>query len=136
MSEPINIEDETRLDSSLEETIRRLIRERNSQYENAMFNHREAMRLQRELDAPRSGPDGRRWHKLSEITVGGIAQEILGATCEEGIGVIARWVRLDGDMWEVEAIDTESGGWDLVAIFNDEDDIIPPSPPTIWDDRN
>jgi len=86
------------------------------------------------LDSP--PPESKlRWHKLTEIMAGGFVIEVMGATCIDGIGIIARWVRGEGEDWDVTAIDTESGDWCVMDTFDEDQTIIPPSPPTNWDDK-
>jgi hypothetical protein len=86
------------------------------------------------LPKPRSEDGGLRWHKLTEIKAGGISTEVMGATCIDGIGVIACWTRQQDDEWEVTVIDTEIGTWG--SRDDIEGDEIPSSPPAIWDDLN
>lgn len=81
----------------------------------------------------RSGDNGLRWHKLTEEKSGTHVIGVMGATCIDGIGVIANWERI-GEGWEVTVIDTESGEWGP-RLDTDETEI-PEQPPTIWDDRN
>lgn len=77
--------------------------------------------------------NGLRWHKLTELTVGDRVIEVMAATCDDGIGVIARWTRNADDSWKVTAMDTEGGEWETVRIFGDEE-TVPPEPPSHWDD--
>lgn len=74
-----------------------------------------------------------RWHRLSEIRLGGEICELMAATSDEGIGVIARWARTP-DGWMVTAIDSESGEAHQVADFH-EGECVPPAPPVIWSDK-
>lgn len=78
-----------------------------------------------------------RWHRLSELTrddVGTI--ELLAATCVDGIGCIARWVRREEGGWDVSAMDTEGGaGMQPVTDWH-EGEPVPPEPPTFFDDVN
>lgn len=76
--------------------------------------------------------NGLRWHKLSAISIGNEEVEVLAATCIDGIGVIVRWVWF-GELWTVEAIDTESCRWEPVDQ-GEEGNEIPPQPPSVWDD--
>jgi hypothetical protein len=80
-----------------------------------------------------TGPDHLRWHKLTELTAGDRVIEVMAATCDDGIGVIARWTRNTDDSWKVTAMDTEGGEWETVRIFGDEE-TVPPEPPSHWDD--
>lgn len=69
-----------------------------------------------------------RWHRLSAIHAGDILIELLAATSEDGIGVIARWrMRPDGT-WQVAAMDTEGGRWEYIHEFR-EGEVIPARPP-------
>lgn len=78
-----------------------------------------------------------RWHRLHEITHDGVGTiELLAATCIDGIGCMAQWLRqLDGT-WEVWAWDTEGQG-EMTRVINfGDDEPVPPTPPTVFDDVN
>ena len=79
-----------------------------------------------------SDENGLRWHRLTGVSSGGRATEIMAATCIDGIGVIVNWTRRRGH-WDCEALDTEGQVWEAVD-FEDEANIIPAAPPEIWDD--
>lgn len=69
------------------------------------------------------------WHLLSKMTFGNKPTEIMAASCQEGIGIIAEWkLREDGE-WDVFAIDTEGQCYAPVTHFGDEE-CIPESPPS------
>jgi hypothetical protein len=74
-----------------------------------------------------------RWHRLADITVDGVIIELLAATCDDGVGIIARWVMRTDGTWKVTAMDTEGGEWEVVRFFG-EGEPIPPEPPTDFDD--
>lgn len=78
-----------------------------------------------------------RWHRLNSITCDGKLIELLAATCEDGIGIIARWTRHERGEggWDVEAMDTESCDMEFVTDFH-EGEPVPPEPPTVFDDAN
>lgn len=69
------------------------------------------------------------WRVLSTIHHGDRLDELLAATCEDGIGVIARWTRRADGGWDVQAMDTE-GGMQPVTDFH-EGECVPSTPPTI-----
>lgn len=69
------------------------------------------------------------WHVLSTIRVGKELREMLAASCVDGIGVMARWMRRDDGTWEVKAVDTESDDMKPVTDFH-EGESVPPEPPT------
>lgn len=78
-----------------------------------------------------------RWHRLSELTrddVGTI--ELLAASCCDGIGIIARWTRREDGTWEVWAWDTEMQGEMTEVVNFGDDEPVPPTPPTVFDDVN
>jgi hypothetical protein len=80
---------------------------------------------------------GMRWHRLAEIKHGDETVELMAASSEEGIGVIARWVLRPDKTWYVQAIDTEGGKWQPVDKYEvDEGDCVPLIPPTVFDDRD
>jgi hypothetical protein len=74
-----------------------------------------------------------RWHRLADITVDDVIIELLAATCDDGVGIIARWVMRTDGTWKVTAMDTEGGEWEVVRFFG-EGEPIPPEPPTDFDD--
>lgn len=71
----------------------------------------------------------REWKFLSSLRRGNQLTELLAASCEDGIGIIARWtIREDGG-WDVTAMDTEGdGGMEPVTDFGEEE-CIPATPP-------
>ncbi len=72
---------------------------------------------------------GNVWHVLSSITRGKKLIELLAATCEDGIGVMARWKLRCDDTWDVSAVDTEStDGMRPVTDFHDGE-CVSPMPP-------
>ncbi len=73
-----------------------------------------------------------KWHILSTIHCGGLATEILAAACDEGIGIIARWVRRPKGGWDVFATDTEQADMTLIRDF--EEECVPPTPPDLDDE--
>jgi len=74
------------------------------------------------------------WHRLSEITREGQVIELMAATSDDGIGVIARWtLRKDGS-YEVWAMDTETCEWESIQCER-EGEIVPLNPPTEFNDK-
>jgi hypothetical protein len=71
------------------------------------------------------------WHILEMVTHDGIGPvEVMAAACDDGIGILARWVRRDdGSGWDVFAMDTEGAGLLPVTDFGEEE-CVPPEPPT------
>ncbi len=76
---------------------------------------------------------GLRWHRLFEMTRCGVVVELMAAACDDGIGVIASWTKLESGEWQVRAMDTEGGGWEAITDFH-EGESVPPEPPTRFDD--
>lgn len=74
-----------------------------------------------------------RWHALSHIKTGKHITELLAATCEDGVGVIARWVHT-GDGWKVSAMDTENQEWEEITDWEKET-VVTRIPPCIFDDN-
>lgn len=73
--------------------------------------------------------DDRLWHRLSSINLGPKIVELLAATSDDGIGVIARWKLREDGGWDVTAMDTESDeGMKPVTDFH-EGECVPPTPP-------
>lgn len=73
-----------------------------------------------------------RWHRLSELRDAKGVCELMAATCVDGIGVIAEWVRIPAG-WQVSAMDTEEPKWAEVTDFH-EGEPVPKSPPESFDD--
>jgi hypothetical protein len=71
------------------------------------------------------------WHHLSSLREGDQLTELLASTSEDGIGIIARWMRRDDGTWAVTAMDTEGkGGMKRVTDFH-EGEPVPPTPPDV-----
>tara|TARA_R110002050_G_scaffold191532_4_gene326319 strand:- start:459 stop:698 length:240 start_codon:yes stop_codon:yes gene_type:complete len=66
---------------------------------------------------------------LSSIRSEERLEEVMAAACDDGIGIIARWMRREDDGWNVDAMDTESDqGMRRVTDFGDEEPV-PHAPP-------
>ncbi len=80
------------------------------------------------------------WQVLSTIRgEDGKLIEMMATTCEDGIGIIARWLKRApasrfevplGHEWIVSAMDTEGGGMKPVTEFLDNE-VVPPEPPDV-----
>lgn len=70
---------------------------------------------------------------LSTIHYGTQLSELMAASCEEGIGIIATWELQSDGSWKVEAMDTEGQEMREVTDFH-EGEPVPPTPPTVFDD--
>lgn len=78
--------------------------------------------------------DGHRWHFLGGLSTIDGPIEVMAATSEDGIGVVAFW-KLESDGWHTSAMDTEIGVWEDVTEYSPDDGYsIPLTPPTVWDD--
>lgn len=87
--------------------------------------------LTEQTDAIPRSADTSEWRTLSRITHGNQLTELLAATCDDGIGVIARWTRREDGGWDVEAMDTEgTKGMERVTDFS-EGECVPPEPPEL-----
>lgn len=74
--------------------------------------------------------NGLTWHVLNSITNGNDLMEVMMATSEDGIGIIARWKRATIESpWNVTAIDTEQG-MERVVFF-EEGECVPENPPCL-----
>ena len=60
---------------------------------------------------------------------------MLAATHIDGIGCIARWTRRDDGGWDIEAMDTEGASGMQPVDVDDEDECVPSTPPTVFDDK-
>lgn len=68
-----------------------------------------------------------RWHLLDAIISESTIHECMAAATDDGIGVIARWVRNEDGSYRAEAMDTESSEWDPVG--DDEGENVTRTPP-------
>lgn len=76
------------------------------------------------------------WHKLhSERDAGGKEIGCIGATCVDGIAIIACW-KLTAAGWVVDVIDTEEGTWRPRLEIDGQMENIPDEPPLLWDDKD
>lgn len=53
----------------------------------------------------------------------------MAAACDDGIGIIARWMRREDDGWDVDVMDTEADHGMLRIVTFGEEEPVPPSPP-------
>lgn len=74
-----------------------------------------------------------RWHLLSSVKQGKTYTEILAATCDDGIAVIARWTLVDSK-WKVDAMDSEGCKWETITDWSDET-VVTQTPPRVYDDN-
>lgn len=86
--------------------------------------------LTEQADAVPRSADTNEWHELSRITLEDQLTELLAATCDDGIGVIARWTRREDRGWDVQAMDTEGGGMQPITDFH-EGECVPATPPIL-----
>lgn len=71
----------------------------------------------------------RAWHRLSSIHRGPQIVELLAASCDDGIGIIARWTLREDSGWDVAAMDTEAeDGMKPITDFH-EGECVPATPP-------
>lgn len=68
------------------------------------------------------------WKRLSHLSTDGKVTEIMAATSDDGIGILAEWILNPDGTWTVFAMDTEGGPWEEITDFG-EGECVPPQPP-------